>query len=222
MTKIKLIILVVLASLVLTACGAGQPTPAPTLDPIQIQQTVGAIQTQAVQEAWMQMTQTALAMPSATPTITPTNTPEVTNTPAASATPLVLVPIVPTAGYVPPAVVVPTVTNTPSMLSCSIISISPANNSTFPKNQDVDMMVKVKNTGTITWDQALVDMHFADGDQMVESEWYDFPESVAPGKDADVWMDVKTGSVDKTYKMTFEVLVNGTQACTFSVTYIVD
>ena len=222
MTKIKLTIMVVLAAVALTACGAGQPTPVPTLDPAQIQQTVGAVQTQAVQAAFMQMTQTAQVMPTATATITPEPTLAVTLTPLVTPTQLILAPVVPTAGYIPPAVIVPTITNTPAMLACSIVSITPANNAVFPKNQDIDMMVKVKNTGSIAWDQALVDMHFADGDQLVESEWYDFPESVAPGKDADVWMDIKTGSVDKTYKMTFEILVNGTQACTFNVTYIVD
>jgi len=69
MTKIKLTIMVVLAAVALTACGAGQPTPVPTLDPAQIQQTVGAVQTQAVQAAFMQMTQTAQVMPTATATL---------------------------------------------------------------------------------------------------------------------------------------------------------
>ncbi len=68
----KLIILIILGSLALSACGAGTPAPIPT-------QTLHAIQTQAVGTFAAGLTQTALSLPTSTPTETPTITPTATS-----------------------------------------------------------------------------------------------------------------------------------------------
>ena len=67
---VKLILLIILAALgilVLSACGASTPTPIPTLG-------VEAIQTSAVATFASGLTQTAIAMPTTTPTGTPVPT----------------------------------------------------------------------------------------------------------------------------------------------------
>lgn len=79
------LVLAILALLILTACSGGGVS-APTATAVDIK----ALQTAAVETVVAGITQTAAAMPTATPTITPipvTPTEKVTLTPALSATP---------------------------------------------------------------------------------------------------------------------------------------
>lgn len=78
-----LIAMTVLATLVVSACGGADATPEISAEDIA---------STAVAQAWLAMTQTAAAAPTATP-LPPTFTPQPTNTPA----PLVLLPTLPLA-----------------------------------------------------------------------------------------------------------------------------
>jgi hypothetical protein len=75
----KSIILMIMAALALSACGGKAAGPTPTID-------AGPIETAAVGTFAAGLTQTALSMPTETPTITTTFTPAVSRTPLLTAT----------------------------------------------------------------------------------------------------------------------------------------
>src|SRR3990172_6111114 len=74
--------------LVLTACNAFGPQTPATVDPNVIKATVDAASTQAVLTIAAQLTSTALAQPTNTPTVTLTPTLAVTSTPLSTSTPM--------------------------------------------------------------------------------------------------------------------------------------
>ncbi len=122
-----LITLTALASLLLSACGAGKPAPTPTLG-------VEAIQTNAVGTFAAGLTQTAFALPSPTPTETPTFTPSSTST---SSTPLATARPIPT-------------------VSCYglvlVTDVTIPDNTPMVPGQTFVKTWRVKNNGTCTWD----------------------------------------------------------------------
>ena len=127
----KLIILIILAalgSLALSACGASQPDPTPTL-------SVGAIQTSAVSTFAAGLTQTAIALPTNTPTDTPTNTPTSTSTRST--------PLAPGSGVVPTA-------------SCYglilVRDVTIPDNTPMVPGQTFIKTWLVKNNGSCTWE----------------------------------------------------------------------
>jgi hypothetical protein len=123
-----LTMLAALGSLVLSACGAGGPTPAPTQD-------IGGIETSAVGTFAAGLTQTALSLPTSTPTATPTFTPTPT---ATSSTPLAI-------GNTP----IPTV----SCYGLTLVSdVTVPDGTLVAPGQTFTKTWLVKNTGTCSWD----------------------------------------------------------------------
>jgi hypothetical protein len=125
---VLLIILAVLGSLALSACGASTPTPSPTLG-------VEAIQTSAINTFAAGLTETANALPSNTPTYTPTFTPTSTTT---SSTPLA------TGGGAVPTI------SCYGLILVKDVTI-PDNTPMLPGQTFIKTWL-VKNTGTCSWE----------------------------------------------------------------------
>ena len=123
--KYILATLVVLFTLVLNACGPSTPAPTPTL-------SEGEIQTLAVVTFSVGLTQTALALPTATPTSTPTNTPTATSTPRG--TPLAPNPTASCYGLT------------------GVRDVTIPDNTPMTPGQTFTKTWRVKNTGSCTWD----------------------------------------------------------------------
>jgi hypothetical protein len=121
----KSIILMILAALAMSACGGKAASPTPTID-------AGPIETAAVGTFAAGLTQTALSMPTETPTITTTSTPQVSRTPLLTAT-------------LPQP--------TASCYGLTLVSDVTIPDGT-PMNQGQTFVKtwRVQNTGTCTWD----------------------------------------------------------------------
>ena len=178
------LIILVAASLFMSACTASQATltaAAPTVD-------ANAIYTQAAQtvQAGQALTQAAkppTAAPTqsaATPTVTMdpimaaglTATAKAILPPPASGPTATLQPgaPTPTAGKITP-LVLPTATKAVVQPlastgdKCEWVKNVPADNSSLPKNSSFDATIRVKNTGTTTWDNRYALRYYA-GDKM--------------------------------------------------------
>lgn len=196
--------ILVLCSLILTACG-GRGTPATaTVDPNLIVteafQTVQAGQalTQAVAPT---ATQTATVEPTAT--MDPTMAAGMTATSQAVVNPLsptnTTVVLTPGVGTTPGAVTTPGLNTTPQVVptatrgaaapppatnsgdKCEWVSNSPADNSALKRNASYDATIVVKNSGTTSWDTKYA-LRFFGGERMaIPSDFY-VQREVKPGE----------------------------------------
>jgi hypothetical protein len=191
--------ILVAASLLVSACSAQQATPsaAPTIDAnaiyTQAAQTVEAGQTMTqaakpptqtvtptVQESTATMdanmaagltaTANAVLQPGASGTATQTTQPGQPTATQGAITPLVL-PTATTKAIVQPAVATGD--------KCEWVSNSPVDNQKIQKNASFDTSIKVKNTGTTTWDKTYA-LRFYAGERMGAPTDFFVQRSVKP------------------------------------------
>ena len=200
-TKSSWLILMVVFSLILSACNFGQE-PEPTPD-------VGAIFTAAAEtvmaELSVQLTQTALAVPPATMTPAPTITASnqigvVSPSPGAPATTLI-----PTSGIgTQPAgpVLLPTITS-PAVLATQgdtcynsefISDVNYPDGTVVKGGAEIAKVWSIKNTGTCTWDDGF-SLQPVTGESMGGKPWEITPNSsskdfVEPGETVEIRIDM--------------------------------
>lgn len=202
MTKQKVLAgftILVIGTLLLTACGGPQATPAvPTVD-------ANAIYTQAAQTVEANMAQNpAVVQPTETaaPTAAPTNTMDPTNVFAMTATMKAVQPGSATTpdGSQTPAAGQPTATKATTKLTlptatkavvaappkttgdkAELNSQSPKDGFKIQKNASFDMHIVLKNTGTTTWSTKYTLVFYA-GDQMGSPSDFNMPNEVKPGE----------------------------------------
>jgi hypothetical protein len=154
---------ILLSSFLISACGPEEVDATPTF-------SVEAIQTMAVAAFSSGLTQTAMAMPTDTPTLTPsptsTNTPAVTNTPGTPAT---------SAGIPPTA----------SCYGLAFVSdVTIPDNTNMTPGQKFTKTWRVRNNGSCTW-EAGFKFAFTSGDAM-ESSTLTLDKAVSPGGETDL------------------------------------
>src|SRR5215216_2468120 len=149
------------------ACTPSLATPFPTADANQVNQFIA-------QTANAALTQTVAAMPTSTPTVTITPTRN-TETPSPTATATVLFIL-----SSPTRVVAPTLViigggggsgsgsgggggNSSDNYSCQVVSVTPANGTTFNARDNFDATWRIKNTGLKEWDHNSVDFYYLSG-----------------------------------------------------------
>ncbi len=194
--KIKAGIIIILSLLLLSSC-KGQQSSEPTMDPDMIY-TSAAITVEA------QLTQAALANPSATntemPTPEPSATPETQNQegaqattdpaqsgqpgqPVSTSTPVVLATF--TASPRPPS----------AKAQFELLDQDPDDGSVVGPGVTFDMVWSVKNTGTETWTEMYtVEFFLGDrigGGRYTEGRYY-FKHEVKPGETINIMVDMKT------------------------------
>lgn len=160
-TKTPVKILLVVTALVMFLAGCSLGAPKETEDPM-------AIYTLAAGTVAAQLTGTAAMLPTATETPVPTNTAE------------------PTATSVPPTATLPAITQAPAVTSAATqaaglptsttvsqvsgdsatyASQSPADNTVFSTDEEITLMISMRNNGTTTWN-ADYQMVFQSGAQI--------------------------------------------------------
>ena len=217
----RTLMILLTTALTLAACNVGA-TPAPTVD-------VNAINTAAVATAMgqisAQLTQTALAAPSATPQPTDTTIPLATfalpttagspvagsglptvsfnNTQTTNSTPL--------AGFTPIGSPVAPVTSKSAGDACNnsvyVADVTYPDNTEIKPGTDFKKIWRVQNTGSCTWDEGYK-LAFIGGDKALDPVSFEFKKSadfVAGGATADLGVNLtaplKEGSYTATWQM---------------------
>jgi hypothetical protein len=184
----------IVLSLLISACGAGAPAT-PTTDP-------GAVYTMAAATVQAQLTEAALANPTAVP---PTNTPEPSATPQPAPTmaptqPVAMQPTAPFGAPAAPVAALPTVANNlnpnlaPTQSSAAAAGFQvgdfaqfqysiPADGTVFAPGERFQMETGFKNVGSVTWttEYALI---FIGGDQFSGVTRAPLKVAVKPGDKA--------------------------------------
>lgn len=187
----KLMMLKILSALALLSLMAGcatatatlapaLPTSAPTVD---VQPSLDAARTQAVQTALANLTQTAPTATEVPPTATsvpPTSTPVATATPAATAT-AVPPTLAPTPALVY-ATLVPSLSPTPLGYACYVMDVSPKPADSLTVGSGFTGKWTVANTGTAIWPHTQTDIEYVSGEKLqATSGLVDLGVDVAPG-----------------------------------------
>jgi len=195
----------------------------PTVDADAVQKTVAAIQTQSVNAAYQQLTQSALLTPAATNTTIPTNTVEPSATPTNTEVPPTSTstntPIVNTSTPIPTltkavVIVVPSSTPTQGAYQCSVTSVNPTWNLKVDKGVDFDLKVTFKNIGTKMWDDGDVDFKYISGAKFQKRvDVADLTDDVDPGDKITMAVDM-LANTDKGYQSaTWALTRSGTEFC---------
>jgi hypothetical protein len=215
--KINFLYMFLTLALVL-ACVPTFAAPLPTADP-------NAINTFIAQTANAASTQTAAAQPTLThtPTVTPTQ-PTDTPSPTATAT-VIFILSTPTQTVSPTSTFVISggggggVTATSSAnYSCQVISVSPANGTSFDPRDDFDVTWRVRNNGQRTWDRNSVDFIYDSGDKIHKVAGYDLSANVASGNTTNLGADILAPRNSGTYTTTWTLRVGNEEFCKMSFT----
>ena len=202
------------ALVLIMACAPTFVAPAvPTIDP-------NAISTYIAQTASAAVSQTAAAMPTLTPTATFTSTPRNTDTPEPTATPTVLFLF-----YTPSPVILPTQpgSNTSSKsYACSVLSVTPANGTSFGSRTDFDAKWKVKNIGKKDWENNSVDYIYLTGDKFHKTAGYDLGKTVKIGETIDLIVDMIAPKNAGSYTTNWTLQAGSEAFCTLRLTIVVN
>lgn len=192
------------------------PAAVPTIDP-------NAISTFIAQTANAASTRTALAMPTHTPTAPFTPTPRNTDTPEPTATATVLFLF-----YTPSPIILTLPGNNSGSGSisskdyaCEVLSVTPANGSTFGNRVDFDAKWKVKNIGKKNWDKNSIDYLYLTGDKFHKVAGYDLNKAINRGDIVDLIADMESPKNPGTYTTNWTLQVGSESFCTLSLTIVV-
>jgi len=158
-----------LTSMILAACGP-TVTPAPTVD-------VNALYTQAAVTMIAQLTQNA---PTITPTVPPTATPAVTAT---------LAPLPTLAGVLPTLPPLATSTSIAAATGDKALYVtqSPADNTSVKTNQVFNIIWRLRNTGTTTWNNQYTYRFYSAANKLPTSaNGYNLTQNVPPNSEVEL------------------------------------
>lgn len=215
--KTKLIVISLIAIIIFAGCLPKNVTP--TSDPAIETAVFESMQTQAMQAAQEQLTQTALAQPTVTPTEVATITLEMPTNTALPPT-NTAVPPTPFPTLAPPtstpilATATATATPTRSDLNCQIISSSPANYQVMSPGLDFDGRWTFKNTGSQTWDQSSVDFTYVSGTKFqTKFDVIDLPVTVTNGNTVELIIDMMAPLSAGNYQSTWALVQGSDRFC---------
>jgi hypothetical protein len=105
--------------------------------------------------------------------------------------------------------------------ACQIISIDPANGTSFKPRHDFNTFWKVKNIGTKEWDHNSVDFVYSSGTKMHKVAGYDLGDNVASGEKITLGVDMVAPKNPGTYTTTWVLTVGSNDFCSMSLTIVV-
>ena len=181
-TSSRLTPLLLLAGLLLAACGSPAPQPSPTPQP-------EAVLTAAAQTAAAGLTEQAKPPPSVTPTPLPTGLPL---TPSITPTPTVTLPV----GFTPSPGTPPPGGNDQAEYWADITI---PDGTDFAPDERFTKTWRVKNTGTSTWAPEF-SLGFIGGAQMSGPASVPLGKTVPPGEFADLSVDLVSPETNGTYR----------------------
>lgn len=163
-----------LLGLLLAACGPSEAN---------IQATVAVAETNAVSTAYMQLTETALANPSATPTLAPTATPMATNTPF-------IAPTTAAGGAV-------SGTSTCDVMTF-VSDVTVSDGEEIAASTPFTKTWAVKNSGTCDWSTAY-QVIYSSGDQMGGASSTTLTAAIAVGASGNISVELTAPATAGTY-----------------------
>ncbi len=107
---------------------------------------------------------------------------------------------------------------------CTLLSMTPSNNTVFSPGQETDFSWTVRNDSRITWDKSNFDVAYIGGTNMLkrkEGDRRDIPYDVLPGNPLSFAVDAVVPTNRGTFTMTYGVVQNFEIICSVSVTVIV-
>jgi hypothetical protein len=213
--KAKVILWLIVVGTVL-ACVPSLATPLPPPDP-------GVVNTFIAQTVNAASTQTVAAMPSSTHTATNTPTPPNTDTPTPTFTSTVIFIL-----STPTPLVIPTFTvvssgggSSSDNYACQVISVSPANGTTFGSRADFDAVWRVRNIGQKAWGRTEVDYRYTSGDKIHKVEIYDLSANVPKNGTVDLIVDMVAPRNAGTYSTTWNMYTGSKSFCNMSLRIVV-
>lgn len=214
MRSIKTIALILTLVMLLSACNVLGPKAEPTPDAAALQATMDAIASVAVQTLAVQLTSTALAIP--TNTLTPTLVPTATATPTLVPSPTQVPPTATNTRI--PATATATHTPTPGNYSCQVTKVSPVAGANLKTGEEFDMVWTVKNIGLKNWDVGMLDLKYDSGQKMqTHGDIFDVNTLVETGKEINLIVDMVVPSTTGSYTATWKLLVDGSTLCTLPI-----
>jgi methionine-rich copper-binding protein CopC len=87
-----------------------------------------------------------------------------------------------------------------------LVSQNPADGVTLSPGQDFDMVWKVENTGTNTWDRDDYKLRYSSGQKTQKSDEYPLREDVSPGERYDCIVDMVAPSEKGTYSVSWKLV----------------
>lgn len=224
---IKIFMLIAIG-MVLASCNTGsQANPTAAVDVVA---TLSAVQTQSADAikavennamATLGAAQTQMAATLAAQAAQPTEAPA-TEAPVATAEPTLAPTAAPTTVVVVPTTA-PTAkpttgpTATPSAFACSIVSVSPALNTSVTPGYDFDMVWVVKNVGSSAWSKDEVDFRYSSGTKFQKfTDGFDLTETVDSGKTITLAVDMMAPHEKGHYTATWVVVKGNTTICTLT------
>ena len=98
--------------------------------------------------------------------------------------------------------------------ACQVISVSPANWSSFDPRFDFDAVWEVKNTSGKTWDANSVDIKYLGGEKFYKkTSAYDLPKSVKSGNSIKIVVDMLAPSQSGYYSTNWGLVSSSTTLC---------
>ena len=214
------VLLVILIAAVLAGCSS--PTATPTAAPtpaatqlsqptVNLQPTLVAVQTQAVQTYIANQTKNAPTATRVVPTQTlaPTATPAVTATAQGTA---VKATASPTLKPVGPSA-------TPA-IRCTVKSSYPTAANTIAPGASFNARWVIVNTGPVTWTTQFA-LAYLSGARFENQKTQNLPFNVDPGADITIAMDLKASSTPGTYNAVWSVLNGFQPVCLMGLTVVV-
>lgn len=206
MRNVLKLLWIVIAVIALSACGPRE-TPEPTVD-------INVLSTNAAMTVAVEITQTAMSMPTETPL--PTYTP-ISNTPTA---PVLSIPTIQTGGTGSIPSVGETVPTVPAALptatlgttgnACVYAGQNIADGTVFKAGQTADLIWSVTNSGTTTWTTDY-SVRFFSGTNFAKAgnTRYTLPVAAAPQATAQFPIDITAPSTPGEYKMAWVISDEG-------------
>ncbi len=204
------------------ACVPAFATPFPTANPNQVNQFIA-------QTANAAATRTAAAIPTSTPTLTATPTrPTQTPSPTFTSTVIFILP-----SLTKPATATSANTGgggsgsggngtSSDPYACKVVSVSPANGTSFKPRTDFNATWQVKNIGTKSWDHTSIDFIYLSGAKTYKVAGYDLSSDVSKGSTTDLVVDMIAPKASGTYTTTWALSVGPNKTfCSMSLTIVV-
>lgn len=177
----------------------------PTLDP-------NAVVTYIANTAAAAATETARALPTFTPTVTFTPTPRFTETTEPTATSTIIFILASPTPLAPP-----TTASSDKTYACQVLSVSPANGTSFPTRTDFQAKWKVTNIGKKNWDKGTVDYAYISGDKIHKVSLYELPKAIKVGETTDLIVDMLAPKDPGTYVTNWALQVGSNNFCTMTL-----